>query len=91
MLGFILSYDIVWITEIKETLIKSVPGFDLYMNKSKRNYRRRGIMMLVKCALVPFITRVNMSIEGQIWVELSCCAGVKNGGVYIPASGLPLS
>ena len=89
VLNFVLSFDIIWISEIKETLVTSVPGFDVYMNKSKKNIRRGGIMMLVKCALVPFITHVNMSIEGQIWVELSCCVGVRFGGVYIPPDDSP--
>ena len=67
----------------------SVPGFQVYMNKSRKNSRRGGIMMLIKCALVPFITQVNMSIEGQIWVKLSCCAEVWFGGVYIPPDDSP--
>ena len=46
-------------------------------------------MMLVKCSLVPMITMVNMSIEGQIWMELSCCTGVRYGGVYIPPDDSP--
>ena len=45
--------------------------------------------MLVKCALVPYITCVNIAIEGQIWVELSCCPGMKLGGVYIPPVDSP--
>ena len=56
VLHFALEFDIILITEIKETLISSMPGFDLYMNKSKQNSRRGGLMMLVKCALVPYIT-----------------------------------
>lgn len=46
-------------------------------------------MMLVKCALVPYITCVNTAIEGQIWVQLSCCPGMKFGRVYIPPIDSP--
>lgn len=45
--------------------------------------------MLVKCALAPYITWVNIAIEGQIWVELSCCPGMRLGGVYIPPVDSP--
>ena len=89
LLNFFLGYDIIWITEIGGTLVKSIPGFDIYVNKSKQNDHRGGIMMLVKCSLAPFVTKVNMLIEGQIWMELSCCAGVRYGGVYIPPDDSP--
>ena len=89
VLNFLLDFDIVWLSEIKSTLQRSVPGFDLYMNKCKENDHRGGVMMMVKCALAQFVTRVDMKTEGQIWLEMSCWPGVLLGGVYIPPEDSP--
>ena len=43
-------------------------------------------MMSVNCALVPYITCVNIAIEGQIWIELFRCPGMRLEGVYTPRS-----
>lgn len=45
--------------------------------------------MLVKCALVPYITCANIAAEGQTWVELSCCPGMRLGAMYIPPVDSP--
>ncbi len=45
--------------------------------------------MLVKCALVPYITCANIAAEGQTWVELSCCTGMRLGAKYIPPVDSP--
>ena len=71
---------------MKHAFRSSVPGFDIYYNKSKRGEHRGGVMMLVKCSISKYITKVDMDTEDMVWLELSLCAGVKLGGVYIPPS-----
>ena len=39
--------------------------------------------MLIKHSIVPLIKNVDMTLEGQIWIELMCFPEVKFGGVYI--------
>ena len=84
ILSFLLNFDIVWILETKYFSQSSVPGFRVYLNESKKGRHRGGVIMLVKCALVDYITRVDTDDEGMIWLELSMCVGIKLGGVYIP-------
>lgn len=40
--------------------------------------------MLVKSALIRFVKKVNLSYEGQIWLQLTCFPEFAFGGVYIP-------
>ena len=40
--------------------------------------------MLVKSSLVRFVRKVDLSYEGQIWLELTCFPEFIFGGVYIP-------
>ena len=89
ILSFVLKFDIIWLLEIKSTLQRSVPGFNVYVNKSKEGEHRGGIMMLVKCVWVQYITRIDMETEGQIWIEMSCFPGLKLGGVYVPPDDSP--
>ena len=86
ILNFLLNFDIIWLLEVKHASQSSVPGFDIYYNKSKRGEHRGGVMMLVKCSISKYITKVDMDTEDMVWLELSLCAGVKLGGVYIPPS-----
>lgn len=81
---FLVQYDMVWLLEVRNVHQKSVPGFYVYNNKSRKGHHRGGVMLLVKCALMPYVTRVDMNADDMIWVELSLCAGVRFGGVYIP-------
>ena len=82
--NFLVQYDIVWLLEVRSAHQKSVPGFCVYTNMSRKGHYRGGVMLLVKCALMPYITRVDMNTDDMIWVELSLCAGVLLGGVYVP-------
>lgn len=40
--------------------------------------------MLVKYSLMNYVHKVDMTVEGQIWIELTCFPEYKFGGVYIP-------
>ncbi len=80
---FLMQYDMVWLTEVGSVHQKSVPGFYMYNNKSRKGYHRGGVMLLVKCALMPYVTRVDMDTDDMIWVELSLCAGVSLGGLSV--------
>ena len=40
--------------------------------------------MLIKCALMQCIERIDLDGNDMIWVELPMYAGVKIEGVYIP-------
>ena len=87
ILSFLLNFDIVWILETKYFSQSSVPGFRVYLNESRKGRHRGGVIMLVKCALVDYITRVDTDDEGMIWLELSMCLRIKLDGVYIPPAG----
>lgn len=82
--NFLVQYDIIWLLKVRSVHQKTVPGFHVYNNKSRKGNHRGGVMLLVKCALMPYITRVDMDTDDMIWLELSLCAGVKLGGVYVP-------
>ena len=84
ILKFLMQYDLVWLLEVKSVYQKSVPGFYMYNNMSRRGSHRGGVTLLIKCALMQFVTKVDMDADNMIWVELSVCEGVKFGGVYIP-------
>ena len=36
-----------------------------------------------------FVTNVNMSFEGQIWIQLSIFPNIQFGGIYIPPVDSP--
>ena len=61
----------------------SVPGFNVYYNKSKKGTCRGGVMMLVKCVLTQYIMKVDTDVDDMIWVKLSLCSGVMLGGVLV--------
>ncbi len=84
ILKFLMQYDLVWLLEVKSAYEKSVPGFYMYNNKSRVGCNRGGVMLLIKCALMQYVTNVNMEEDDMIWVNLSVCKDVKFGGVYIP-------
>ena len=89
ILDFLLQFDLVWISEVKVISQTSVPGFIMYYNKSKYGQNRGGMILLVKCALEKFIIKVNVDNESMIFLELSLCAGVQLGGVYVPPADSP--
>lgn len=67
----------------------TVPGFNLYTNASREGQHRGGVVMLVKSKLARYVTQVDATEEGQIWVVLSWLPKVKLGGVYIPPIDSP--
>ena len=84
ILKFLLQHDIIWLLEARSVHQKTVPGFNMYYNKSERGQQRGGVVMLIRCALMPYVIRVDMETDDMIWLELSVCAGVRLGGVYVP-------
>ena len=89
ILDFLMQFDIVWISEVKIISQTSVPGFNMYYNKSKYGQNRGGMILLVKCAMEKFIIKVNVDNESMIFLELALCAGVQLGGVYVPPADSP--
>ena len=88
-MSFVSGFDIVWLLETKTNIRFSVPGYYVYHNPSKLCSKRGGVVMLIKCVLSDYIRRVDLSIEGQIWVELYCYPDTVFGGVYIPPADSP--
>ena len=84
ILRFLLTFHIVWLLETKTNAHVTVPGFSVHSNPSKHGHHRGGIIMLVKSCLVRFVKKVDLSYEGQIWLELTCFPEFIFGGVYIP-------
>ena len=66
ILNFLIQFDVVWILEARSVHQKSVPGFQFYYSKSKKGHQRGGVIMLIKCALMPYVTRVNMEDDDAI-------------------------
>ena len=61
ILDFLWQYDIIWISEVKTFSQTSIPGFNMYYNKSRYGQNRGGIVLLVKCTLAKFITKVSLA------------------------------
>ena len=83
------DFDIIWILESKQVQSSSVPGFSVYQNESRHGKHRGGVMLLVKYSLQKFITNINLTLESQIWLELSCFPNTMFGGVYNPPDCSP--
>ena len=84
ILEFLHNYDIIWILESKQIQSTNVPGFLVYHNASRHGNHRGGVMLLVKHAFKDYLENINISLESQIWFELSCYPNTRFGGVYIP-------
>ena len=60
----------------------------MYQNESRHGKHRGGVILLVKYSLQKFITNINLTLESQIWLELSCFPNTMFGGVYDPQIAL---
>ena len=72
-----------WISEIKTSLVISVPGFMAFHNVDPKSSHRGGIVLLVKQNLVKWISRVQI-MHSQIWITLEHCSKLLLGGCYLP-------
>jgi hypothetical protein len=77
------KFDLIWISEIKTSLVISVPGFMAFHNVDPKSSHRGGIVLLVKQNLVKWISRVQM-MHSQIWITLEHCSKLLLGGCYLP-------
>ena len=89
ILKFLYEYDIIWILESKLVKTTCIPGFAVYHNVSRRGAHRGGVMLLVKHEFLKYIVRVNLDLESQIWLELSCYPNTNFGGIYVPPEDSP--
>ena len=76
---WLYKHDIIIISETKTKGTPSVPGF-VTVNNSKSNHG--GIVAFIKVWLYPQISKIDVSIEGVIALELSCAPGVRLIGMY---------
>ena len=60
-----------------------VPGFVMYHNPSKHGGHRGGVILLVKCNVMKYVTNVNLDVDGHIWINLLCYPTIHFGGVYL--------
>ena len=74
----------IWILETKQIQSISVPGFLVFHKAYKGATHRGGVMLLVKNYFQKFLKNVNLTLESQIWFELSCYPNTRFGGIYIP-------
>ena len=84
MLEWLSEYDMVFISEVKRR-VSDVPGFTVYEARNEK-YSRGGLVLLLKTYLVPDISKMDDSINEQLWVELKSLPNVVFGGMYIPPS-----
>ena len=77
----------IWILETKQIQSISVPGFLVFHKAYKGATHRGGVMLLVKNYFQKFLKNVNLTLESQIWFELSCYPNTRFGGIYIPPTG----
>ena len=89
ILTFILNYDIVWLLETKYYFSLNVPGFIMHTNVSRSGMHRGGVVLLIKSRIAELVSSVDIEVEDQIWLELSCLPNVKLGGIYIPPDDSP--
>ena len=78
------KYDVIWILETKQIQSISVPGFIVFYKAYKGATHRGGVLLLIKNNLQKLLKNVNLTLESQIWFELSCYPNTRFGGIYIP-------
>ena len=61
----------------------SVPGFKVFYKAYEGATHRGGVMLLIKNNFQKFLKNVNLTLESQIWFELSCYPNTRFGGIYI--------
>ena len=88
-LDFLHNHDIIWILETKQIQSTNIPGFCVYYNGSHHGNHRGGVMLLIKQSFQNLIKNVNVSLESQIWLELSCVPNTRFGGIYVPPEDSP--
>ena len=66
-----MSFDVVWLLEIKTSAKITVPGFCVFQNSDPANPKRGGVAMLIKHRFVQYIVKVDTSSSGQIWLTMS--------------------
>ena len=74
---------------MKQTKPYALPGYTLYPNINRNQWRRGGIICMVKYHLARFIQAIDLTYRNQIWFTLSCFPGIQFGGVYIYPNGSP--
>ena len=89
IIAYLQTFDIMWISEIKLRTPITVPGFKTYLNVDQQMPTRGGILLLIKSHLEPFISRVDVQDNGQIWINMSCLPNMDLGGAYIPPYDSP--
>ena len=80
--------DIVFLNETKTSMDFKVPGYQVYQDTSKER-SRGGVAVLVKNSLKEYVSNVDISVEGQIWIKLSFLPKLEIGGCYIPPPDSP--
>ena len=74
--------------EIKTAQTFTVPGYVVFFSDN-RNPNRGGTALLVRNYLEKYITWIDTSADGQIWLKLSLLPGIIIGGCYIPPVDSP--
>ena len=77
--NWVYKHDIVVLSETKTRGTPSLPGY-VAINNSKSNHG--GIAVLVKSRLYKNVSKIDVTCEGVIAVELSCVPGVRFIGMY---------
>ena len=80
--------DIVFLNETKTGLTFNVPGYVTYKDSNK-DRSRGGTAVLIRNSVKNLIKNIDVSIEGQVWIELSVLSKVQIGGCYIPPPDSP--
>ena len=89
MYKFLYQFDIIGLNELKTDLPVSLPGYVSYKSTVSGGTHRGGTALLIRRSLQREIISADTSIEGQVWVRLSCAPGIMFGFLYIPPSDSP--
>ena len=83
--NWITKHDIIFLCETKTSTNFSVPDFRVVSGKTT-NPNRGGVVFLIKNYLSERVTKVDISMDNQIWFELSDIPNVLFGGCYVAPS-----
>ena len=73
----------MFICEVKSNVNLSIPGFHC-IRGTTASPNRGGVALLIKNYIFDRISRVDISVDDQIWFEIAGLDGVMFGGLYIP-------
>ena len=83
---WIHQHDVIFLYELRSNSSFTVPGFHVYMNAERRG---GGIAVLIRNQIISTVTKIDLTIYNQCWLEMKCLPGIAIAGCYFPPPDSP--